>query len=147
MLIKNAQAWAPQSLSSYGYALVGVGIAFFLRYQLHPILQSSFPVIFFIFNTLLICFRFGQGPAIFTVLLSIPLSYYFFIPPYKTFDFATPMDLFTILVYLILFGIIIWLIEKLQRERYRAVLIARVCESRMEIMAKLSSKKKQELSS
>ena len=140
MLIKNAQAWAPQSLSSYGYALVGVGIAFFLRYQLHPILQSSFPIIFFIFNTLLICFRFGQGPAIFTVLLSIPLVYYFFIPPYESFDLETSMDAFTILIYLILFGVIIWLIEKLQRERYRAVLIARVCESRMEIMAKLSSK-------
>jgi flagellar biogenesis protein FliO len=52
------------------------------------------------------------------------------------------MDAFTILIYLILFGVIIWLIEKLQRERYRAVLIARVCESRMEIMAKLSSKKR-----
>ena len=142
MLIKNAQAWAPQSLSSYGYALVGVGIAFFLRYQLHPILQSSFPIIFFIFNTILISFRFGQGPAIFTVLLSIPLAYYFFIPPYGSFDLATPMDAFTILIYLILFGVIIWLIEKLQRERYRAVLIARVCESRMEIMAKLSSKKR-----
>jgi K+-sensing histidine kinase KdpD len=142
MLIKNAQAWAPQSLSSYGYALVGVGIAFFLRYQFHPILQSSFPIIFFIFNTILISFRFGQGPAIFTVLLSIPLAYYFFIPPYRSFDLETPMDAFTIFIYLILFGVIIWLIEKLQRERYRAVLIARVCESRMEIMAKLSSKKR-----
>ena len=142
MLIKNAQAWAPQSLSSYGYALVGVGIAFFLRYQFHPILQSSFPIIFFIFNTILISFRFGRGPAIFTVLLSIPLAYYFFIPPYESFDLETPMDAFAILIYLILFGVIIWLIEKLQRERYRAVLIARVCESRMEIMAKLSSKKR-----
>jgi K+-sensing histidine kinase KdpD len=113
-----------------------------LIYQFHPIIQSSFPIIFFIFNTILISFRFGRGPAIFTVLLSIPLAYYFFIPPYGSFDLETPMDAFTILIYLILFGVIIWLIEKLQRERYRAVLIARVCESRMEIMAKLSSKKR-----
>jgi len=140
MLIKNAKAWAPQSLSAYGYTLVGIGIAFFIRYQLHPILQSSFPIIFFIFNTILISFRFGMGPAIFSVLLSIPLAYYFFIPPYGSFDLETLMDAFTILIYLLLFGVIIWLIEKLQRERYRAVLIARVAQSRMEIMAKLSSK-------
>ena len=142
MLIKNARAWAPQSLSAYGYALAGVGIAFFIRYQLHTILQSSFPIIFFIFNTILISFRFGMGPAIFTVLLSIPLAYYFFIPPYGSFDIEHPMDGFAIFIYLILFGIIIWLIEKLQRERYRAVLIARVAQSRMEIMAKLSSRTK-----
>jgi len=140
MLIKNARAWAPQSLSSYGYALVGVGIAFLIRYQFHPILQSSFPIIFFVFNTILISFRFGIGPATFSVVLSIPLAYYFFIPPYGSFDLETLMDAFTILIYLLLFGVIIWLIEKLQRERYRAVLIARVAQSRMEIMAKLSSK-------
>lgn len=142
MLIKNARAWAPQSLSSYGYALMGVVIAFFLRHQFHPILQSSFPIIFFIFNTTLISFRFGLGPAIFTILLSIPLAYYFFIPPYGSFDLDTRMDGISIFLYISLFGLIIWLIEKLQRERYRAVLIARVCESRMEIMAKLSSKTK-----
>ena len=140
MLIKNAKAWTPQSLSAYGYALVGVGIAFFIRYQLHPILQSAFPILFFIFNTILISFRFGKGPAIFSVLLSIPLAYYFFIPPYGSFDLETHIDAFTILIYLLLFGVIIWLIEKLQRERYRAILIARVAQSRMEIMAKLSSK-------
>ena len=142
MLIKNARAWAPQSLSAYGYALVAVGIAFFVRYQLHPILQASFPILFFIFSTILICFRFGMGPAIFTVLLSIPLTYYFFIPPFGSFDLENPMDAFAILIYLILFGVIIWLIEKLQRERFRAVLISRVAQSRMEIMAKLSSKTK-----
>ena len=140
MLIKNANAWASQSLSAYGYALVGVGISFFIRYQLHPILQSTFPILFFVFNTILISFRFGKGPAIFSVLLSIPLAYYFFIPPYGSFDLETHIDAFTILIYLLLFGVIIWLIEKLQRERYRAILIARVAQSRMEIMAKLSSK-------
>ena len=142
MLIKNARAWAPQSLSSYGYALTGVGIAFLIRYQFHPILQSSFPVLFFVFNTILIGFRFGMGPATFSVVLSIPLAYYFFIPPYNTLDHVNSMDIFTIFIYVILFGVIVWLIEKLQRERYRAVLIARVAQSRMEIMAKLSSKAK-----
>lgn len=52
------------------------------------------------------------------------------------------MDFLNIVIYSLLFGVAIYLIEKLQRERYRAVLIARVCESRMEIMAKLSSKKR-----
>ena len=142
MLIKNSRAWAPQSLSAYSYALAGVGIAFFVRYQLHPILQASFPILFFIFSTILISFRFGMGPAIFTVLLSMPLAYYFFIPPFGSFDLENPMDAFAIFIYIILFGVIIWLIEKLQRERYRAILIARVAQSRMEIMAKLSSKAK-----
>ena len=142
MLIKNAKSWAPHMLSNYGYALAGVGIAFFIRYQFHPFLQNNFPILFFLFNTLLIAFKFGYRPAIFSAILGVALAYYFFIPPYNSFDLDNPQDFLNIVIYSLLFAIAIYLIEKLQRERYRAVLIARVCESRMEIMAKLSSKKR-----
>ena len=142
MLIKNAKSWAPHMLSNYGYALAGVGIAFFIRYQFHPLMQSSFPILFFLFNTLLIAFKFGWRPATFSAILGIALAYYFFIPPYNSFDLENPMDAVYIAIYALLFFVAIYLIEKLQRERYRAVLIARVCESRMEIMAKMSSKKR-----
>jgi hypothetical protein len=50
-------------------------------------------------------------------------------------------DALNLFIYSLLFFTVIYLIEKLQRERFRAVLIARVSDSRMQIMAKLSSKK------
>lgn len=139
MLIKNSKAWAQTTYRAYLAAILGVGIAFLIRYELHPILQSTFPVLFFIINTTFIGYKFGWGPATFSVILSIPLGYYFFIPPYGRFELSDPMDFLNILIYAFFFFITIFFIERLQRERYRAVLIARVCESRMLIMAKLSS--------
>ncbi len=139
MLIKNSKRWAGATLKCYLMAILGVAIAFFIRLQLHPILESAFPVLFFVINTTFVAYKFGLGPSILTILLSIPLGYFYFIPPYNSFELEGPIDIITISIYLIFFVMDVYIIEKLQRERYRAILIARVCESRMNIMAKLSS--------
>lgn len=141
MQIKNSRAWAPTTASSYGYALIGTAAAFFVRYELHPIMQSQFPVLFFLFNTTLIAYKLGFKPASISAFIGILLAYYFFIPPFNSFELPTTIDLINLVIYLIMFFTIIYLIEKLQRERYRAFLIARVSESRMRIMAKLSAKR------
>jgi K+-sensing histidine kinase KdpD len=138
MQIKNSRAWAPTTASNYGYALIGTAAAFFVRYELHPIMQSQFPVLFFLFNTTLISYKLGWKPALMSAIIGILLSYYFFIPPFSSFELPTPVDFLSLVIYLIMFFTIIYLIEKLQRERYRAFLIAQVSESRMQIMAKLS---------
>jgi K+-sensing histidine kinase KdpD len=141
MQILNARAWAPNTLTAYTYTAAGTMLAFVLRYLFHPFLGSNFPILLFVFNTLIICYKFGWKPATLSSFIGLALAYYFFIPPYGTFDIESPMDILNIFIYICLFGVSIFFIEKLQRERYRAVLIARVCESRMRIMAKLSSKK------
>ena len=142
MQIKNSRAWSPNSPTSYGYALLATAAAFFVRYELHPFMQAQLPVLFFIFSTTLIAYKLGWWPASFSSILGIGLAYFFFIPPFNSFELPSTSDLVNLAVYVILFVTIIFLIERLQRERYQAILIARVSDSRMQIMSKLSSKKR-----
>lgn len=138
MIIRNSKNWADNTYKAYLIAFLGVGVAWFIRYELHPYLQSSLPIIFFILNTIFIAYKFGFKPAFLTIVLSIPLGYYFFVPPFNSFEVNDPIDMLTILIYFLFFMVTALIIENLQRERYRSALIALVCESRMEIMAKLS---------
>ena len=142
MQIKNSRAWSPNGPTIYGYALLATAVAFFVRYELHPIMQAQLPVLFFIFSTTLIAYKLGWRPAAFSSILGMALAYFFFIPPFNSFELPSPVDLVNLAVYVILFITIIFLIERLQRERYQAILIARVSDSRMQIMSKLSSKKR-----
>ena len=139
MQIKNSRAWTPNTPSVYGYALLGTLAAFFMRYQFHPLMQAQFPILFFLFNTTLIAYKFGWKPASMSAIIGMILAYYFFIPPFNSFELPTLLDILNLSIYSLLFFTVIYLIEKLQRERYRAVLIARVSDSRMQIMAKLSA--------
>ncbi|MBU3581362.1 DUF4118 domain-containing protein [Polynucleobacter sp. AP-Capit-er-40B-B4] len=139
MQIKNSRAWAPNIPSVYGYALLGTLAAFFMRYQFHPLMQAQFPILFFLFNTTLIVYKFGWKPASMSAIIGMILAYYFFIPPFNSFELPSLLDILNLSIYSLLFITVIYLIEKLQRERYRAVLIARVSDSRMQIMAKLSA--------
>lgn len=141
MEIKNSRVWTPNTPSAYGYALLGTIAAFFMRYQFHPLMQAQFPMLFFLFNTILIAYKFGWKPASMSAVIGIMFAYYFFIPPFNSFELPGAIDLLDLSIDSILFVTIIYLIEKLQRERYRAVLIARVSDSRMKIMARLSAKK------
>ena len=140
MQIKNARAWALNTPSIYVYSVAGTAAAFFVRYELHPILQAQFPILFFLFNSTIVAYKFGWKPATLSAILGLTLAYYFFIPPFNSIELPNFLDFLTLIIYSLLFLMIIYLIEKLQRERYRAILIARVSESRMRIMAKLSSK-------
>ena len=100
---------------------------------------------FFLFNTIFISYKFGWKPALMSAILGLIIAFYFFIPPYNSIELPTKKDGLNLLFFSLLFITIIFLIEKLQRERFRAVLIARVSDSRMRIMAKLSSNKKNNL--
>jgi len=142
MQIKNSRSWAPTTFDGYIYALIATGAAFFVRYELHPTMQNQLPVLFFIYNTILIAYKLGWKPAALSSILGIILAYYFFIPPFNSFELPSSADLVNLISYSALFITIIYLIERLQRERYQAVLIARVSDTRMRIMSKLSAKNK-----
>lgn len=138
MHIKNSRAWADNNVYSFVYALLGTAGAFFMRHEFHPIFQSQFPVVFFLINTFLVTYKLGWRPGLLTAILGVLLAYYFFIPPYNSFDLISGFDLFSLVIYIFLFSMVIYFIEKLQRERYRAVLISRVSDSRMQMLANLS---------
>lgn len=142
MQIKNSRSWAPHAPAVYVYTLLGTLAAFFMRYQFHPILKTQFPILFFLFNTTIVAYKLGWRPATFSTILGMVLAYYFFIPPFNSFEIPTMLDFLNLFIYSVLFFTVIYLIEKLQRERYRAVLISRVSDSRMQIMAKLSAGRK-----
>ena len=143
MQIKNSRAWAPNTPFSYGYALLATGAAFFVRYELHPLMQAQLPVLFFIFSSTLIAYKLGWKPAALSSALALTSAYFFFIPPFNSFEIPSSADLVNLIVYIILFVTVLYLIEKLQRERYQAILIARVSDSRLRIMSKLSARKRQ----
>ena len=139
MQIKNAKRWSPLGSQGYIFALIGVFVAFCIRYSLHGFLQASLPMTFFIANTIIVALLYGFGPSLATVFLAIPLAFFFFVPPFDSYDLPTAQDGFVFVSYILIAFIAVGIIEWLQRARYRAVLLARVSDSRYKLLAQISS--------
>ncbi len=142
MQTKNAKCWAPMGYQGYFLAVFGVFLAFSVRFSMHAFLQASLPMTFFIVNTIIIALIYGFGPSMLTIALSTPVSFYFFVPPYDSFDMPTAQDGFVFASYISIAFIAVIIIEWLQRERYEAVLQSRVSESRYRLLAQASSRLK-----
>ena len=130
MQTKNAKCWAPAGANGYFFAVLGVFLAFCVRFSLHGFLQGNLPMTFFIVNTIIIALTYGYAPSLFTIAISVPLSFYFFVPPFDSYEPPTPQDGFVFLSYISIACIAVVIIEWLQRERYKAILLSRVSESR-----------------
>lgn len=144
MKINNAKRWAKSGLEGYFAAFCGVCIAFAIRYALHSFLQNNLPMTFFILNTIIIALLYGFIPSILTIILSIPLAFFFFIPPFDSYDLPTPQDAFVFTSYILIAFISVGIVEWLQRERYRAVLISRVSNSNFQMLSQASVSLKKE---
>ncbi|SNX28581.1 protein of unknown function [Polynucleobacter meluiroseus] len=138
MQLKNVKRWANSGFAGYYFAILGVFLAFCIRFTLHPLLQSGLPMTFFILNTILIALFFGYKPSLLTVVISAPLALFFFVPPYYSFNMPTPGDLFIYLSYILVAIIAVVIIEWLQRERFKAILVSRVSDSRYRLLAQAS---------
>lgn len=139
MQIRNSKRWARTGAHAYIYAIIGVFVAFCIRYSLHSFLQGNLPMTFFILNTIVIALFFGYGASVLTILLSIPLSFFFFVPPFDSFDTPTPQDGFVFISYILIAFIAVGIIEWLQRERYRAILLGRVSNSNFQLLSEASN--------
>jgi K+-sensing histidine kinase KdpD len=139
MKIKNSKSWCRRGWSGYFLAIFGVFVAFSIRYTLHGFLQGNIPMTFFILNTIIISLFFGYLPSILTIILSIPLAFFFFVPPFDSFDAPTPQDGFVFVSYILIAFIAVGIIEWLQRERYRSVLMAKVSQSNFQLLAEASA--------
>lgn len=139
MQIKNVKHWADSGPKAYFFALLGIFLAFCVRYSLHGFLQGSMPMTFFIINTVVIALLYGYKPSLLTVVISVPLASFFFVPPFDSYLLPTAQDAFLFCSYIFIALIAVVIIEWLQRERYRAVLISKVSDSRYRLLAKTSS--------
>ncbi|MBU3618870.1 DUF4118 domain-containing protein [Polynucleobacter sp. JS-Fieb-80-E5] len=147
MKINNAKRWAKPGFEGYFAAICGVCIAFAIRYTLHPFLQSNLPMTVFILNTIIISLFYGYLPSIFTIILSIPLAFFFFVPPFDSFEMPTSQDSFVFASYILIAFIAVGVVEWLQRERYKATLIYRVSNSNFQMLSQASSHLKKEWAS
>ena len=144
MEIKNVKRWAKLGPEGYFAAVAGVFVAFAIRYSMHTFLQSSLPMTFFILNTIVISLFFGYLPSLLTILLSIPLAFFFFVPPFDSFDMPTAQDSFVFISYILIAFISVGIVEWLQRERYKADLISRVSNSNFQMLSQASTNLKRE---
>jgi K+-sensing histidine kinase KdpD len=138
MKIQNSKRWAINGPQAYFFAVFGVFVAFSIRYSLHTFLQGNLPMTFFILNTILIALFYGFLPSFFTIILSIPLAFFFFVPPFDSFDMPTPQDSFVFMSYILIAFIAVGIVEWLQRERYKAILLTRVSESNFQLLSDVS---------
>lgn len=138
MKIQNSKRWAISGPQAYFFAVFGVFVAFSIRFSLHIFLQGNLPMTFFILNTILIALFYGFLPSLITITLSIPLAFFFFVPPFDSFDVPTPQDSFVFISYILIAFIAVGIVEWLQRERYKAVLLTRVSESNFQLLSDAS---------
>ncbi|MBT8570359.1 DUF4118 domain-containing protein [Polynucleobacter paneuropaeus] len=146
MQIKNSKRWAHSGIQAYFFAIFGVFVAFCIRYSLHDFLQGNIPMTFFILNTIIIALFYGFIPSLLTIFLSVPIAFFFFVPPFDSYDMPTPQDGFVFISYISIAFIAVAIVEWLQRERYKAVLISKVSDSNFRLLtqASLSLKKARE---
>lgn len=138
MKIKNSSSWARSGAQAYIWAIFGVFVAFSIRFTLHQFLQGSIPMTFFIVNTIVIALFFGYLPSLFTIVISVPLAFFFFVPPFDSFETPTAQDGFVFISYILIALIAVCIVEWLQRERYKAVLLSRVSNSNFELLSQAS---------
>ena len=132
--IRNARRWSPGGWLPYAGALATVSLAFLIRFELHPVLQSDYPFLLFTVAALLVEFFLGLGPALLVVVAGLLLGTYFFAPPYDSFLVPEPLDLFFVAGYLLVALLAIFLLEDLQRSRYALSLMKEVLQSRLEML-------------
>jgi len=138
MKILNSKRWPKTGPHTYIFAIFGVFVAFCIRFSLHDFLQGNIPMTFFIINTIVIALYFGYLPSLTTIVLSIPLAFFFFVPPFDSFDTPTPQDGFVFCSYIMIALIAVGVVEWLQRERYKAELMRRVSNSNFQLLSEAS---------
>jgi K+-sensing histidine kinase KdpD len=139
MKILNSKRWAKSGSQAYFFAVFGVFVAFSIRFSMHDFLQGNIPMTFFIMNTILIALFYGYLPSLLTIVLSVPLAFFFFVPPFDSFDMPTAQDGFVFASYILIAVIAVGIVEWLQRERYKAELTSRVSSSNFQLLSEASS--------
>ena len=134
MKIRNSKRWNPPDWKPYLVGCVGFLLAFSLRFLLHDRLDEHLPTLFFALNCIVLAYFYGFWPSFVFLMLSVPVSIYFFIEPYGAFDIGIDTDVTDQMVFFIVTFLTAIFFEKLRREQYRATQLQRVSESRFDLL-------------
>jgi K+-sensing histidine kinase KdpD len=134
MQIENAKRWAKAGPEPFVVGLLGYFLALALRFALNPLLDDHLPMLFFAINCAVVAFMYGFWPSFLILLLSLPTASFFFVKPFYTFDTGNYADMFMMIVYFTLVTSTAFMLEWVRREQYRAVLLARVSDTRYRLL-------------
>ena len=134
MKIQNAKRWAVAGVEPYCVGFLGYLFAFAVRYTLHPMLDDHMSMFFFAVNSVVVAFLYGLAPSLFTLALSLPTAFYFFIKPFNSFSSPSEEDLFVLIVYVTLVSATAIMVELLRREKYKGELLLRVSDCRYQLL-------------
>jgi K+-sensing histidine kinase KdpD len=134
MKIKNKKTWGDSSALPYLHTTIAVAITFCFRLALHPYLEDRSTLLFFAVTCLTIAYFYGFWPSAVGLFISLPLSIYFFMKPYNSFDGTFDGKLFSSLLFTFGCAFVAYIFEKLRREQYKSTLLMRVAESRFRLL-------------
>lgn len=134
MEFRNKKTWRSKPLEAYAVAFLAFALAFLVRRQLHGLLDDALPTFFFTIAAILVAARYGFWPSLFTTVLSLPTSLFFFVVPYDTFDVPTFVDVMTILYFTSVTLLVAIVLEASHRNKYNSELNARVSDTRYRLM-------------
>ena len=143
MEFRNKKTWRLDPFEGYLVALVAFALAFLIRRQLQGLLDDALPTFFFQIAAILVAARYGFGPALLTMGLSLPVSLFFFVQPYDVFEKPTFRDTLTILYFTSVTFLVAIALEMAHRSRYNSELNARVSDSRYRLMVQMDREMKQ----
>jgi two-component sensor histidine kinase len=140
MILTTLERWLHARNWGYGFAIAAFAVAFAVRYGLGDWLPPGLPFITFYPAVLLTGFFTGLGPAVLVAVLSVFAAWYFFLPPFQSFDIAS-VDVVALVVFALSSALIIFLIhtlnvavQRLRNEREKAKALA---EQREALFAEL----------
>jgi two-component system, sensor histidine kinase PdtaS len=140
MIVTTLERWRHARNWGYGFAIAAFAVAFAVRYGLRDWLPPGLPFITFYPAVILTGFFTGFGPAVLVAVLSVFAGWYFFLPPFQSFDVAS-VDVVALGVFALSSALIIFLvhtlnvaIERLRNEREKARALA---EQREALFAEL----------
>lgn len=120
--------------AGYGFALLAWALATALRLAADPALPAGFPFLTFFPAVIITCFVAGTGPGMLCAALSGLTAWYFFIPPYRSFE-PGHGTLLALAFYLLVVGVDVAIIHRLRR-------VAERLEAERNVSAMLAAQQK-----
>lgn len=128
------EATAPLRARPYfghAFGIVAVLLAFWLRFEVEGILKGGLPFVTFIPAVVLTAFFGGTAAGVLSIVASVLLGWYFFLPPVNSFALAWPGGPLTIGFFTAVVALDVYLVrvmvrtaERLQAARARADALA-----------------------
>lgn len=125
----NTKSRFPDLASRYGFGLLCVALATWVRWQLHPALGDRLPFGTYFAAVLACAWIAGPGPAVMGLVISIVAAAHFFVDPDNPFLISDSADLLSVLVFGLVGIVSIVLFHRLDSEKRLAELRSSEIES------------------